>query len=124
MRIFKNIPFERFARKENINDASLCKAIHDVMQGKIDADLGGGVIKQRIARSGQGKSGSFRSIILFRIKTHAFFVYGFSKSERENIKPDELKALKELAEKMLGYSEIELVTAIKNNVLIEVVCET
>ena len=41
----------------------------------------GGVIKQRLAREGQGKSGGFRSIVLFRRGEKAFFVYGFAKSE-------------------------------------------
>lgn len=56
----------------------------------IDADLGGGVIKQRFARLGQGKSGGFRSIVLFRRGARAFFVYGFAKNDRDNIDRQEL----------------------------------
>ncbi len=52
MRILKNIWFERFARKERITDAMLHKVIQAAEQGLIDADLGGGVIKQRIAWPG------------------------------------------------------------------------
>ena len=85
MRIFKNKTFTRFARKAGIDDASLCKAVRDADQGLLDADLGGGVIKQRVARSGAGKSGGFRTLILFRIGTLAFFVHGFAKNERDNI---------------------------------------
>jgi len=68
-----------------------------VASGQWDADLGGGVFKQRIAREGGGKSGGFRTIILFKVGGHSFFVYGFAKNERANITAKELKALKKLA---------------------------
>jgi hypothetical protein len=66
VRIFKNKPFMRFAKKAGIGDAVLCESIRDAERGLIAAELGGGVIKQRIARSGQGKSGGFRTLIVFR----------------------------------------------------------
>jgi len=94
MQVFKNKPFARFARKARITDAILCAAIADVSQGLIDADLGGGVLKQRIARQGSGKSGGFRTIILFRLRTRAFFVHGFAKNEQDNIGDDELATFK------------------------------
>ena len=74
MRIFKNAWFERFARKQNISDKAMAQAIERAEQGLIDADLGGGVIKQRVARPGQGKSGGFRTVILYRTTERAFFV--------------------------------------------------
>ena len=79
MRIFKNRPFARFARKSGLSDAGLLKAVRDAERGLVDADLGGGVIKQRIARPGGGKSGGFRTIVLFRSGARAFFVHGFAK---------------------------------------------
>ena len=60
MRVFKNKKFARFARKNEVTDADLCSTIQDANRGFIDADLGGGVIKQRIARRGAGKSGFSR----------------------------------------------------------------
>ena len=57
MRIFKNTWFERFARKRKIEDSVLVDVIQRIERGQIDADLGGGVLKQRIARAGQGRSG-------------------------------------------------------------------
>ena len=66
MRIFKNKPFTRFARKADLGDKELEKAIADAARGLVDADLGGGLLKQRIARRGYGKSGGFRTIILPR----------------------------------------------------------
>jgi len=83
-------PFIRFARKAGLGDPTLCEAIANAERGLIDADLGGGVIKQRIARPGKGKSGSFRAMILYKRATRAVFVYGFAKKERANITQDEL----------------------------------
>jgi hypothetical protein len=72
VRIFRNKPFTRFARKARITDAELCAAVANIKRGLIDADLGGGVIKQRIARQGGGKSGGFRALILLRVAERAF----------------------------------------------------
>lgn len=123
MRIFKNKVFTRFARKSGISDAALCKAVIDAERGLIDADLGGGVIKQRVAREGGGKSGGFRTMVLFRTGTRAFFVYGFAKNERDNIEFDELTEFRRLAARMLNYSDAELRHAISNNKLTEVFYE-
>jgi hypothetical protein len=122
MRVFKNKAFARFARKARITDAVLCAAIADASRGLIDADLGGGVVKQRIARQGGGKSGGFRTIILFRAGERAFFVHGFAKNEQDNMRDDELAAFKLLAAKMLAYDDEAMAKAIGNGTLTEVVC--
>jgi hypothetical protein len=120
MRIFKTKVFSRFTRKVDLDDAALRKAILDVGRGLIDADLGGGVIKQRIARPGAGKSGGFRTIIIFRAQDRAVFVYGFGKNERDNIGDDELAEFKRLAELILAYHDSEIAIAIESGSLIEV----
>ncbi|HEY3694679.1 type II toxin-antitoxin system RelE/ParE family toxin [Phenylobacterium sp.] len=97
MSVYKTKEFSRFARKAELGNAELLEAAKAVASGQWDADLGGGVFKQRIARDGGGKSGGFRTIILFKVGGHSFFVYGFAKNERANIAPKELKALKKLA---------------------------
>lgn len=122
MRVFKNKSFARFCRKARIADAVLCGAVDAASRGLIDADLGGGVIKQRIARHGEGKSGGFRTIILFRICERAFFVHGFAKNERDNIRDDELDAFKMLAAMMMAYGDDALDKAIENGTLTEVMC--
>ena len=122
MRLFKNKPFARFARKARLIDAALCEAIAEAGRGLIDADLDGGVIKQRIARAGGGKSGGFRTIILFRAGSRAFFVHGFAKNERDNIRDDELAAFKMLAARLLAYDDAALAKAIAAGVLTEVMC--
>ena len=75
MRTFKTKPFARFASREDIADEALCDAVKRAARGMVDADLGGGVIKQRVARRGQGRSGGFRTIVAFRGRERAFFVY-------------------------------------------------
>ncbi|HYD07853.1 MAG TPA: type II toxin-antitoxin system RelE/ParE family toxin [Reyranella sp.] len=120
MRLFKTKPFARFAAKEGIADAVLQDAIRRAEAGLIDADLGGGVIKQRLARRGQGKSGGFRSIVLFRRHATAFFVYGFAKSGRDNIDRQELRAFRLLATEMLAMDEKALAAALKNGTIMEI----
>jgi hypothetical protein len=122
MRVFKTKPFARFARKARISDAILCDAIADATRGLIDADLGGGVVKQRVARQGAGKSGGFRTIILFRIHDRAIFVHGFAKSEQGNIRDDELAAFKMLAVEMMAYGADAIAKSIGNGTLTEVMC--
>ena len=122
MRVFKTKPFARFASREGIADAALCEAIRRAEVGLVDADLGGGVVKLRLARKGQGKSGGFRVIVLFRRGARAFFVYGFAKSNRDNIRGDELRAFRKLAGEMLALDDQALATAIKNGTITEIDC--
>lgn len=112
MRVFKNAWFHRFARKQHISDTALLEAISRAERGQIDADLGGGVIKQRVARKGQGKSGGFRTIILYRAAGRAFFVYGFSKSDRDNIDNEEEALFKKAAVHVLGLTDKQLLDLI------------
>jgi len=113
----------RFARKADIGDAALCEAIRDAERGLIAANLGGGVIKQRIARPGQGKSGGFRTLIVFKAGARAFFVHGFAKNERDNIRNDELVALGKLASQLLAYDDEAITQAIGSGTLMEMSCD-
>lgn len=108
MKVFKNAWFGRFARKEKISDDALWDAVERAEKGQIDADLGGGVIKQRIARPGESKSKGYRSIILFRKGELSFFVYGFSKSELGNIRADEEAQFKKMARHVLSLTDAQL----------------
>lgn len=111
MSIYKTKEFSKFARKAGLGSAELLEAARALASGQWDADLGGGVFKQRIAREGGGKSGGFRTIILFKVGGHSFFVHGFAKNEKANITPKELKALKALASTFLGFDAEALKTA-------------
>jgi hypothetical protein len=110
VRVFKTRWFVRFARKERLADRTLRDAVDRADRGLIDAELGDGVIKQRVARSGQGKSGGYRTIIVYRTKTRAIFVYGFAKSDKANLEPDELEVYRKLAKEYLAKSEKEMTT--------------
>lgn len=120
MRVFKTKPFTRFAGQERIADRQLLEVAQRVAEGLVDADLGGGVIKQRIARKGQGKSGGFRSVVLYRKGETLFFVYGFAKNARTNIRKDELHAFRLLADQMLAMDDAGLEAAIANGTLSEI----
>ncbi len=97
MEVFLTKWMARFARRENLSRASLCEAIARAESGLVDADLGGGLIKQRVARPGKGRSGGYRTIIAYRRAGRAIFLFGFAKSARENIGSEELKTVREIA---------------------------
>ena len=120
MRIFKTKWFARFARHEQIPGAGLREAIERAERGLIDADLGGGLIKQRVARQGKGRSGGYRTIIAYRAKHRAVFLLGFAKSDRENIEPDELIFLRELAGNWLAANATKIQGELENGNLQEV----
>ncbi len=120
MRIFKNAWFDRFARRQKIQDGMLREAIHRAEQGLVDADLGGSVIKQRVARSGQGRSGGYRTVILYRRSDRAYFVYRFAKSQRANISDEETAAFKRAARHVLELTDGQLSELIRKGQFSEV----
>jgi hypothetical protein len=85
-----------------MTDASLIEAVDRAARGLVDADLGGGVIKQRVPRKGQGRSGGYRTLIAYRSSDFAVFLFGFAKKERGNIDADELETLQGIASQWLG----------------------
>lgn len=113
IRILKSAWFHRFARKEGITDQVLVHAVMRAEQGLVDAVLGGNVIKQRVARQGQGASGGYRTIILYRTATRAIFMYGFAKSDRDNLDVHETTQYKKAAVHMLGLSDQQLDSLIR-----------
>ena len=123
MRTFKTKPFARFAKRESIRDAALCDAVRRATQGLVDADLGGGIVKQRIARPGGGRSGGYRAIVVLRRDDRAVFVHGFAKSDRENLRPKELAALRRLADEMLRLDGPALEAMLANGTIHEVDCD-
>jgi len=120
VRIFKAKTFARFARRERIADVSLSEAIAQAERGLVDADLGGGLIKLRVARPGQGKRGGYRMLIAFRSKLRAVFLFGFAKNELDNIDDDQLSTLRETAALWLAANAQKIEQANKDGLLIEV----
>ncbi len=123
MDVYKTKGFARFARHERIDDASLCEAVSRSERNLIDADLGGDVIKQRVARPRQGRSGGYRTIVFYRTKTRAVFVDGFAKSDRDNIGGDDLARFRELASEFLGYSAAQVIRLVESGAWMEVECD-
>ncbi|WP_049348673.1 type II toxin-antitoxin system RelE/ParE family toxin [Neisseria lactamica] len=120
MRIFRNQWITKFAKKHKISDSELIEAVERADKGVIDADLGGGVIKQRIARQGQGRSGGYRSLIFFRRGERAFFMTAFAKNDRENITDKELAELKKAAAIILAMTETDIEQAKANGTFTEI----
>ena len=120
LRVYKTKSFSRFARKAQIPDSDLFKSARLVGEGFADADLGGGVFKQRIARAGKGKSGGSRVILVFRFQARIVFVFGFEKKDITNITVQELEAFRELADIILGYSEVEVAKRVADGALLEI----
>jgi len=120
LRVFATKVFARFARKERLDDRRLREAAIRADRGLIDADLGGNLIKQRIARQGGGRSGGYRTIVAFRSSQRCVFLYGFAKNERDNIDDRELNDLKKLAKHFLDYSDAQIAIALAQSELREV----
>jgi hypothetical protein len=120
MRTFKTRWFARFARREEITDEALREAIERAERGLIDADLGGGLIKLRVARPGKGKSGGYRMIVAYRFHDRAVFLFGFAKSDLDNIDDDQLRTARTTASYLLGANQTQLKTAIAEGEIQEI----
>jgi hypothetical protein len=122
VRVFKSKEFAKFAQKALLKDSALCLAVAEIHAGIVDANLGGGVYKQRVRRDGSGKSGSFRTILLLRVDEIAIFVYGFRKSDQSNISLEELRAFRMIAKGLL-VDAVAIAAAVEDGKLMEVTCE-
>lgn len=123
MQVYKTKGFARFSRQQRIDDKALCEAIFRAEQGLVDADLGGGVIKQRLPRPGQGRSGGFRTIVFYRTKSRAVFVDGFAKNNQDNIDDDDLERFRKLAIEFMSYHARQVGQLIDAGAWIEVKCD-
>ena len=119
-RVFKTRYFARLMRKTGLTDLVLCAAVTEMTNGLIDADLGGGVVKKRVALPGHGKRGSTRMLVATNKGSRWFFVFGFEKNDRTNISDDELEGLKELAEELLNRTARQLDAAVEDGALQEI----
>jgi hypothetical protein len=119
-RTFKTRHFHRWIRKTDLTDLALCNAIAEMSAGLIDADLGGGIVKKRVAMGGRGKSGGARTLVATNRGSRWFFVFGFEKNERANIVNDELEALQILAKDLLARISEQLDQAVIDGALLEI----
>lgn len=123
MAVYKTRWFERWTRKEGLAMSSLCAAVQEMTAGLIHADLGGGLVKKRIGRPGQGKSGGYRTLVATNKGNRWGFVLGFPKNARSNIDKDEAEALKKLAAHLLSLTPQALGKAVSAGELMEVDCD-
>ena len=108
MKVYSTAEFARFASKEHIGDRALCEAVERAEKGLIDADLAGPLIKQRVARPGQGRSRGYRTILAYRSGRSAIFLYGFSKSAKANLSAAEQDTFAEFGAIVLNLPEDRL----------------
>lgn len=112
--------FSRWMRKTELNDAILREAIGEMEQGLVDADLGGGLFKKRVALPGRGKSGSTRTLVATNRCSRWIFVFGFEKNERDNVSGSELDLLRKYAHKLLGLEDADITMLINRKELEEI----
>jgi hypothetical protein len=122
LRVFVTKVFRRFQRKEKIDDEALCEAIARAESGLVDAELGRGLIKQRVARKGQGRSGGFRTIVAYRVGNRAVFIFGFSKSGQDNIAERDEREMAIAGAYILGLNEKLMATLVDGGELAELEC--
>lgn len=101
-------------------DAALCAAVEEMSSGLIDADLGGGVVKKRVAIPGRGKRGGARTLLATNKASRWFFMFGFEKNERDNVDARELEALQTLAKNYLALTASQLNEAVTTKVFEEI----
>ena len=119
-RVFKTRYFVRWMRKTELTDGALCVAVREMVDGLIDADLGGGLVKKRVGLAGRGKRGGARTLLATNKGDRWFFVFGFEKSERANIGAEEKEALQSLAQDLLARTDMELDSAVEDGSLQEI----
>ena len=119
-RVFKTRTFKRSMKKTGLTDAALCTAVQEMCDGLIDADLGGDIVKKRVALPVFGKRGGARTIVATRMAGRWFFLFGFSKNERSNIDKDELRALQEAAKELLRFNDQQLMIALRAGEIVEI----
>jgi hypothetical protein len=122
MRVLKRREFAQWQASERLPDAALCKAVEEMECGLVDADLGGSLYKKRVARSGAGKSGGYRTLLAARTGHRHVFLHGFAKSAATNISKSERKGLQWAGRLLLGLSLEGVCRAVEEGELLEVCC--
>lgn len=119
-RIFSTAEFDRFARKERIEDAVLIETVERVERGLVDADLGGGLLKLRVARPGQGRSSGYRTIVACVVWERAFYLLGFGKNDMNNVGEVAVRNLRKNGQALQSLTEEELTSLMRGGHLREI----
>lgn len=109
MKIWKVKAFARWARKERLSDDDLVGAAEEIANGRFEGDLGGAVVKKRVAKAGGGKRGGFRTIVAYRsTSSRVFFLHGFAKNAKADVTPKEKAAFQTNAAILLALNGKQL----------------
>ena len=122
LRVLKDLEFDDWAAEYRVTDAMLCNAAREIDAGLIDARLGGFLLKKRVAASGRGKRGSYRTIVGYRQADRLIFIHGFAKNETENITKKEKEALRKLCDVYMQADNNKLSEMIKKKLILEIAC--
>lgn len=105
MKTYVTSDFSKRAAKDDVTDEDLREAVARAERGQVDGPLGGQLIKQRVPRKGQGRSGGFRTIIFYRRGEIAVFLHMFAKNKQANLTPREQDAYHDYAEQLDGHTD-------------------
>jgi hypothetical protein len=117
--VFVTKTFARWMRKSQVTDLDILGATEEMVQGLIDANLGGYLVKKRVALRGRGKSAGARTIVATKFEQRWIFLFGFEKNERSNIEANELKVLQELAASLLDLDQQAIASAVSSGQLFQ-----
>ena len=117
-RVFKTRHFNRLMK--SLDDRALCAAVEEMVRGLIDADLGGYIVKKRVALPGRGKSGGTRTIVATKKGNRWIFLFGFAKNEKSNITASETERLQAFAADLLSLSDKSLNEFVREGKLVEI----
>ncbi|MBF0203327.1 MAG: type II toxin-antitoxin system RelE/ParE family toxin [Desulfamplus sp.] len=119
MKKYKTRWFRKWSYKKSISDQTLLDGIKSFESGIGNISLGSGLYKLRLAGQGKGKSGGYRTFLVYKKDHVAIYIYGFNKNERENISDRESQLYRRLAETFLNLSIVDFEIAVAKGELIE-----
>lgn len=113
MKAYLTKSFQRLAKTEGVSDDECLEAIRRAERGLIDADLGKGLIKQRIPKGNRGAAKGSRAIIFYRRGKLAVFLHIFSKARKGNLTSSELAAYVSAAQELAQLSTDNLTAVVR-----------
>ena len=117
MNAFETRWFKKWSEKKGLMDDDLRDALERTIKGSGVVDLGGNVYKIRIAKNGQGRSGGFRTILIYKKGKRSLFIYGFEKNDQDNIDKGTLADYKKYATTFLDYTETDINRLVDNGTI-------
>jgi hypothetical protein len=117
MNAFESRWFKRWSKKNGLKKADLLDALERMINGSGVVNLGGNIYKIRVAKNGQGRSGGFRTILIFKKGKRSLFIYGFEKNDQDNIDKGTLADYKKFAVTFLNYTDDDINRLVNNGTI-------